>query len=238
MTPDKLRQTVRAARASGARWARLLYMARMLASGEGRAMLWTLAVHRRTVHQFRGYTEVDRYPDLFNLAARLRPRAARILSFGCSTGEELESLRRRFPRARIVGAEINPRARRMAKRRTALDTNIEIVAPHAIAGPFDIVFALAVLQVEPHRIEREGIADLSAIYPFDRFDREVSRLAGLLRAGGLFCVMHAQYRVEDSSAAMHLEPLGESPPLGAILFARDGRRLDAEATARSVFRRR
>ena len=128
-----------------------------------------------TVSTFSGtfLTAVAPGPLEPDLARRLQPEAARILSFGCSTGEELLAIRRRFAAARIVGAEINPRSRRIARRRIERDRRASVVAPDAIAGRFDIVFALAVLQVQPHRVAEAGIADLSPIYPFERFDAQL-----------------------------------------------------------------
>lgn len=180
----RLREAMRHGRARGAGWVRLVDGVRGLASSEGRARLWTRIAHRGTLHQVSGHTEPDRYPELFDLAAKLQPEAARILSFGCSTGEEIEAIRRRFPAAEIVGAEINPKSRSAARRRMRNDARAQVVGPHAIQGEFDLIFALAVLQVQPHRVVDAGIDNLSAIYPFERFDRQVSGLAGRLRPGG------------------------------------------------------
>lgn len=234
---ERLRTKVRNGRIGGALWVRALDGLRALGTGRGRAMLWTRIAHRRSVHQASGHTEPDRYPGLFDLTARMKPRPARILSFGCSTGEELEAIRRRFPEARIVGAEINPRSRRMAARRIAGDPLTTVVAPTHIAGRFDLIFALAVLQVEPHRIAEAGIDDLSPVYPFDRFDRQVARLVRLLPAGGMLCVFNAHYRVEDSSAAPLLEPVAGSPALDHPIFGRDGKICPPGAVGRSLFRR-
>lgn len=234
---ERLRAAVRSGRVSGAGWVRALDAIRALGSGEGRAALWTGVAHRRDQHQTSGYTEPDRYPELFDLARRLQPEAARILSFGCSTGEELLAIRGRFAAARIVGAEINPRSRRIARRRIERDRRASVVAPDAIAGRFDIVFALAVLQVQPHRVAEAGIADLSPIYPFERFDAQLSRLADLLSPGGLLCVFNAHYRVEDSSASAKLRAVEESPALDHPVFGPDGLRLAPGTVGRSLFRK-
>lgn len=231
----QLRGAVRRGRVSGAGWVRALDALRALGSAEGRAALWTRAAHRAALHQTSGHTEAERYPALFDLARRLKPDAARILSFGCSTGEEVEGIRRRFPDAEIVGAEINPRSRRIARRRLMNDSRASVVAPDGIAGPFDLLFAMAVLQVQPHRIAEAAVEDLSPIYPFERFDREVERLAGLLSPGGLLCVYNAQYRVEDAAAGAGLEPIEGSPALEHPIFGRDGRRLAPGTIARSLF---
>ena len=233
-----VREAVRRGRLRGAGWVKLLDGARALASSGGRAQLWTRIAHRGALHQVSGYTEPERYPELFDLAARLKPDAVRVLSFGCSTGEELEASRRRFPQADIVGAEINPGSRRAAARRVAGDARTEVVGPGAIGGGFDVIFALAVLQVQPHRVADAGVEDLSGIYPFDRFDRQVGELAGRLRPGGLLCVFNAHYRVEDSSAAAMLAPLAESPALDHPIFAPGGRRYPPGTIGRSLFRRR
>jgi SAM-dependent methyltransferase len=233
---EQLRAYVKAARRRGAGWITLFDVVRLLPTAEGRARVWTRTVHRNSVHQTTPYTEEERYPELFDLAAQLKPDAGRILSFGCATGEEIVSLRRRFPAAEIVGAEINPRSRRIAGRRLASDPLATVVASDRIAGEFDLIFALAVLQREPHKVEELEVADLTTIYPFDRFDSAIDELVSHLRPGGLLCVMYAQYRVEDSSSAGLLEPL-PSPAMPGLLFGRDGRRLEG-AFAASIFRKR
>ncbi|MEO6247744.1 MAG: methyltransferase [Sphingomicrobium sp.] len=167
------------------------------------------------------------------LAERL-PADARILSFGCSTGEELASLRRLMPGATLVGVEINPRARRIARRRMAGDPLASVV--EALPDePFDAVVALAVLQREPHRILDNQIADLSRTYPFARFDSALERLVERLREGGLLAVYHAHYRVEDSRVAALVSPLPGIPFLLAPLFDRHSQRYEPTPAAASLF---
>jgi len=230
-----VRSKIKAARKRDARWVGALDILRLLPSAEGRARLWTRAAHGAELHQITPDTWDERYPELFDLVAELSPDATRILSFGCSTGEELVSLRRRFPEARIVGVEINRRSQRIAARRLAGDrrTSLSRRLPN---GPFDLVFALAVLQREPHKIAEMNVEDLSLFYPFDKFDSAVVELVDRLGAGGLLCVQHCHYRVEDSSAAGRLEPIAASPPLQGLLFGQDGRRLGGEV-GRTVFRK-
>lgn len=216
---------------------RLLDGVRRVGRAEDRALLWTRIAHRGALHQTSGTSWPERYPELFNLVAELAPGAGRILSFGCSSGEELEALRRRFPEAEIVGAEINPRLRRAATKRMAGDGRVAVVPPNAIEGMFDIVLALSVLQRLPDQVEKRGVTDLSASYPFARFDDEVARLAARIAPGGLLCVTNAHYRVEDSNVAGLFDPVPGSPPMSHPLFGRDSRRLPADAVARSIFRK-
>jgi SAM-dependent methyltransferase len=209
----------------------------LLLTSERRSSLWTRIVHRNEVHQTTPYTCADRYPELFDLAASLAPNGARILSFGCSTGEELAALRRRFPDAEIVGAEINPRSRRIAAKRLASDPRIAVVHPASVEGTFDVVFALAVLQREPHKIAEMGVEDLSPYYPHRRFDSAVRDLSRRLRPNGLLCVANAHYRVEDSSVAGQFEACAASPPMAEPIFGPDGRLLH-HTPARTLFRKR
>jgi len=232
-----IRSRIKAARKRGALWARLLDVARLLPTAEGRSVLWTRLAHGREMHQTTPETAEERYPELFDLVARLAPAAKRILSFGCSTGEELAALRRRFPAAEIVGAEINSRSRRITARRIAGDPLTTVVPPDAIAGSFDLLLALAVFQREPHKIAEMQTQDLSLYYPFERFDAAVRDLAARLRTGGLLCVDNAHYRVEDSSAAAELEPIRSSPVMTGLMFGPDGRQLHG-ISAQTIFRKR
>jgi SAM-dependent methyltransferase len=232
-----IRKRVKAGRKGGALWVRAVDVLRLVPTAEGRARLWTRFAHAGEVHQTSPDTAEERYPELFDLAARLRPDAARILSFGCSTGEELVALRRRFSEAEIVGAEINPRSRRIARRRVQLDRRISLVPPQAIDGTFDAIFALAVLQREPHKIAEMQVEDLSGFYPFSRFDGAITALVRRLRPGGLLCVDNAQYRVEDSSVASQLKPVAGAPLTSGGIFGPDGLGLNAQL-ATTMFEKR
>lgn len=230
-----IRKRIKPARKRGATWVRLVDVLRHTGTPAGWARLWTAMVHRREAHQTSMDTSEERYPELFNLVAGLMPGASRILSFGCSTGEELTALRRRFPDAELVGAEINPRSRRIAARRLRDDGRTKVVAPGGLEGEFDVIFALAVLQREPHKIAEMEVEDLNRFYPFTRFDKAVLDLAKQLRRGGLLCVTNAQYRVEDSAAASLLSAVPNAPTLDGLMFGPDGRRISAAAS--TLFRK-
>jgi SAM-dependent methyltransferase len=194
-------------------------------------------VYGDKVHQITPHTAEDRYPELFDMAANLAPEATRILSFGCSTGEELTAIRNRFPSAEIVGVEINPRSRRIAARRVMPDKLACVVGPNGLEGGFDVIFALAVLQWEPHKVAEMELGNLGRHYPFNRFDAAVCDLAGRLRPGGLLCVTNAQYPVELSSVSDKFEAVFASPEMMPPLFGTDGRLL-GPSIARTIFRKR
>ena len=207
-------------------------IARALTSATGRSVVWTRLRYRAALHQSATTTIEDRYPALFDAIAARRPKS--LLSFGCSSGEELLALRRRLPAAHIVGVELNPRARRLARQRTADDSRIEVVERLPL-GPFDAVLALAVLQREPHRVIEEGIADLTCLYPFPRFDAALTELVERLRAGGTLALHHAHYRAEDSSVAPLLTAVDGPPQQLPPLFDRSSRRYDPPVEAASLF---
>ena len=134
----------------------------------------------------------------------------RILSFGCSTGEEVVTLRRYFPAAHLVGSEVNARRLEICRARK-LDQRISFVGYNrqalAQSGLYDAVFCMAVLQRRPHHVIRSRRKDISDFYPFSQFDEEISFLVSILKPGGLLAVAHSQYLVRDASAGGHLAPL-------------------------------
>ena len=174
------------------------------------------------VHQDHSLTWSDRYPRLFAAARELladRPDA-RLLSFGCSSGEEVLTLRQYFPRASIVGAEINHRLLRTC-RRLPVDEAIRFIpsTPAALAesGPYDAIFCMAVFTRRPHEIERRGLRDIGNFYPYHRFAEQLRDLVLLLADGGLLIVEHALYRVEDAVDGLpmrRVESHGMAPAKG------------------------
>lgn len=174
-------------------------------------------------HQLSNKTALDRYPEIFAGAAAAAPEARRILSFGCSTGEECASLRTYFPRAEIVGTDINRinlwRAGRRYGGNGVRFVHADDKALAALA-PFDAIFCLTVLR--DTRLDKA--TSIRESYPFDRFDERVRFLDSLLRPGGLLVFYGNMYRFRDSSVAKDYEtvPLQHTPVGKNITFARDG----------------
>lgn len=194
-----------------------------------------------TLHQTTPLTWMDRYPQLFSACRDLfhdRPEI-RILSFGCSTGEEVVTLRQYFPNAYIIGAEINPCSLARCHQRK-VDARISFIpSDHATIkrhGPFDMIFCMAVLQRTPHHIEAERITSLKKLYPFEKFDRQVRELDSLLKKNGVLVIHHSQYFFRDSSVATRYDTLewSEVPTYNAR-FDRNSLLVENAASDGSIF---
>ena len=123
------------------------------------------------LHQGPNKTSLNRYPEIFAAAVALLPAAFRILSFGCSTGEECVTLADYFPAATIIGTDINPlnlwKARKFRSERIRFVYAVDRLLKSL--SPFDAVFCMAVLRTP----QREHISEH---YPFDRFEERVTFL--------------------------------------------------------------
>lgn len=154
----------------------------------------------RGQHQLTSTTAMDRYPELFgtvqNLVEGNRPR---VLSYGCSTGEECATLEARLNPHLLVGADINTSNLKIAQQRFSsprllfVHSDPSVLALHA---PFDVIFALSVLC---RWEETRDVEDCSAIYPFEKFESGVDLLDRLLTPGGLLVIYNSNFRFEDSS---------------------------------------
>lgn len=147
------------------------------------------------VHQFDATTVPDRYPALFTACQPLfrNQNSSRILSYGCSTGEEVRSLRSLWPEATLVGCDINRISLTIARRQ---DPCSEYCLPEQLDGQFDGIFCLAVLQ-DP-RSRGEHVVSIAAHYPYSKFLSLLLRLDSLLKVGGFLILDHTNYRFEDS----------------------------------------
>ena len=154
------------------------------------------------IHQTTAYTAIDRYPAAFSQTQSLLADGidVRILSFGCSTGEEVVSLRKYFPQAHIIGAELN-KSRLKKCRKMETDERISFVRSTdeniRKSGPYNAIFAMAVLQRKPHEILHNGTVDLSQIYAFSAFNSQLNTLDANLLPGGFMIIQHTQYRFRD-----------------------------------------
>ncbi len=181
-----------------------------------RGVLWLKLRRPPDAFQPSNYTREDRYPRVFAFVQSQLGRGCegRILSFGCSTGEEVFSLRRHFPRAFIKGIDINPGAIAAARARLARSPDPGLCfetagsAENEPAASYDAIFCMAVLRDEggrrltdgPHAIRFEGFAEV------------VKDLARCLKPGGLLAICYSNFRFCDAPASAGFEPVFRMRP--------------------------
>lgn len=149
-------------------------------------------------HQLTSVTASNRYPELFAAAQMNAATHGKILSFGCSTGEECFSLQGYFPDSAIVGVDINARNIKTAIRRNTSPTiKFLYSSPEIISaeGKYDLIFCLSVLC----RWEDTKFVDnCEEIYPFSKYEETVEMLAQELTVGGLMVIYNSNFRFEDT----------------------------------------
>lgn len=131
--------------------------------------------------QPRVETRPERFPKIFDRAVELAPKAKRVLSFGCATGEETQALAKRFNKANeIVGVDIDHysliRARKANK-----DGRIFYHDELGGLGQFDIVLALMVLFCLEKPIEKE------------RWKNILNKVAAHVKPGGIIMIYTSDY---------------------------------------------
>jgi len=188
-------------------------------------------------YQTYSYTRPDRYPWLFEFAAtRLgSDRSLRILSFGCSRGDEVFSLRRYFPAAALKGIDINPRniARCLARARAEQPTNMSFAAAADTAqeptGAYDAIFCLAVLVNGD--LTASAAQRCDPVLHFEQFERQIADFARCLKPGGLLVLHTTSFRFCDTAVARDFEVVLEAEPAHLApdaLFDRDNRLMPGE----------
>lgn len=179
-----------------------------------RSILRMQLLNSKNVHQTTSLTFMDRYPEIFSACRDYfeGKQDLKILSYGCSTGEEVLTLRKYFPNARIIGAEINKHSLAIC-RKHAVDDKISFIysTPDEIQkhGKFDVIFCMAVLQRKPHLIAARGISSLKKIYPFEKFEQQIVELDELVNPQGLLVVHFTQYSLWDTLVASKYVALGD-----------------------------
>jgi Methyltransferase domain len=184
-----------------------------------RRLLRSLAYRTRTRvrrlrpswHQTSNKTEFDRYPATFrsvaDALAHRPPEELRVLSYGCSTGEECLALRKYFPEATIVGTDIDRRNLAVCARNVE-DERIVLCRSRASKllrlQSFDAIFAMSVLC---RSSQADGRTSISRIYPFRRFEQAVALLDALLNVDGILVICNANYRFTDTATSAAYESI-------------------------------
>lgn len=192
-------------------------------------------------------TAFDRHPRIFSfvayhLAATPFPK---ILSFGCSTGEEVFTLRQYFPEAEIVGIDINPRSIMVCneKLKKSGDRKIRFELANSSdeepEGYYDAIFCMSVLRHGGLGVNRPEKCD--GFIRFENFEKTVSGLALALKEGGYLAIIGSNFRFSDTTAAAEFETAyicEELPRADTPIYDRENRLVPNFMYGDSVFRKR
>jgi len=193
-----------------------------------RSLIFLKYVGGADVHQVSNMTCENRYPELFlESTAILEDRPdLRIVSYGCSTGEEVRTLRKYFPQSYILGVDIN-RWNLVQCHAQAWDSKIHFAhseSPQWSSGAFfDMICCLSVLQRPENRDPRT--TDSSAFYPFAKWNAKLVELDEHLAIGGLLLLADMDYRFDDCAVAEKYELLVEVPGSDRPVYSKSNRRL-------------
>src|SRR5690348_5151678 len=166
-----------------------------------------------------------------------------ILSYGCSTGDEVFSLRRYFPCANIKGLDINPANVAVCRRRLKNTPDANIVfatADSTGAEPsrdYDAIFCMAVLR--HGSLGLPGVTRSDHLIRFEDFSRAVADFERCLKPGGLLVIRHSNFRLCDAPAGQDFETVLQVPhDPKTPLFGSDNRLLLTRDYPDTVFRKK
>jgi SAM-dependent methyltransferase len=193
-------------------------------------------------------TGFDRYPHIFAfVSSRLSAHSAsRLLSYGCSTGEEVFTLRSYFPQAEIVGIDINPRSihicLKQLKRGRATRIRFELAgSPDAEPDDcYDAVFCLSVLRHGELGISHPE--SCSHLICFTDFEKTVAGLCRCLKPGGYLIIRGSNFRFADTAVSSGFDAVfsveDKAPRKDSPVYGSDNRYLPDTVYNDVIFRKR
>lgn len=152
-------------------------------------------------NQFSNYTEFDRTPAIFKTVRDFFPKL-KILSFGCSSGEEVRCLKSIYFRDAIVhGIDIN---RQLIEENISKNRDKEVSYYHdfdKLSDDYDIIFCMSVLCRWPEN---------QFTYKFCDFEETLEKLDLKLKVGGYIVVYNGQFPFEETRVARRYIPQATS----------------------------
>jgi len=161
-------------------------------------------------YQISTFTKSNRYPLLFEQAKLYLQNIAspKILSFGCSTGEEVTTLAEYMPNATLIGVDINQWCIKQCIKNNKL-TNQQFYHRfsrefESLTG-FDAIFCMAVFQRPENRLNINN--QVAVGFSFETFEKEIEILDAKLKPGGLMIIDNADFSFQDTKIADGYTPL-------------------------------
>lgn len=161
-------------------------------------------------YQGEVFTQTNRYPLLFSKCAEALAgiESPSILSFGCSTGEEVATIGEYMPQASIMGIDINDWCLRESRKKYAASRFAfyhRFSSTFEDAQSFDVIFCMAVFQHTSNRKSKNN--EIARRFTFQQFEQEIVLLDQKLKPGGLFIIDHTDFSFMDTAVATRYQPL-------------------------------
>lgn len=144
------------------------------------------AFHNQKSH----FTDYDRYPEIFQEVSSIVINNPKILSFGCSTGLECNTLAKKYYKnSKITGYDIS---KKVINGNKAKNKNRSISYSYNIKklGKYDLIFAMSVLCIWPEIDDNP--------YSFDKFEMTLNAIDELLNKDGYLCIYNSTYLFTDT----------------------------------------
>jgi hypothetical protein len=149
-------------------------------------------------NQLSTITYKNRYPKLFQLASFLLNRSGKVLSFGCSSGAEVRTLRKRyFINSTVHGIDINKEliAENIEENDDQFVKYFDDMAN--VDNDYDIIFCMSVLCRWP---ESDNIIDP---YKFEIFEQTLIDIDKRLKIGGYLVIYNSSFCFNDTVLSSH-----------------------------------
>ncbi len=157
-------------------------------------------------HQISTYTKMDRYPLIFQECKKYfdnrNSSIIKILSFGCSIGDECATLAKYFPYMNIYGTDINDHVLELCQKRFLNNDLMHFMPFEKLPRTgFDMITCMSVFCKWP------DTKTSNDIYPFDKFEQSLIALDRLLNVDGLLIIYNANYKFEDTKIYRNYRPI-------------------------------
>lgn len=147
--------------------------------------------------QLSHQTKENRFPKIFERIQELQPNPKRILSFGCSTGEEVFTLAERFPNSEIVGVDIDYYSISTGRRNNKFENRVYFHTDSGGTGLYDIVTCFMVLFALDRSIPRNQWEDV------------VKTIDSHVATNGLLAIYTSEYDFKDYNKEQRYEVIRE-----------------------------
>jgi chemotaxis methyl-accepting protein methylase len=135
-------------------------------------------------------TKYDRYPNHFNEITKYTEKKIEILSFGCSSGEEVKTLSKiYYPESNITGYDIS---NDIIKKLNETNNNKKIRYISNIKNDiltYDLILCMSVLCVWPENMGEYKICDYNSV---------ISEIDKKLKIGGYLVIYNSKYIFTDT----------------------------------------